>query len=115
MVKVVKATEIEEMFEGPKKKRKKNLNSQPKKKKKIRLSFEEILIRDVKTIQNISKNDLFPNFLTMTADESRYPRRFFCCVCGFLSKYTCIRCGERFCSKKCGVLHKETQCLKFAD
>ncbi|KAK8926065.1 hypothetical protein KSP39_PZI018554 [Platanthera zijinensis] len=39
--------------------------------------------------------------------------RHFCSVCGFLGSYTCVRCGIRFCSRRCQVIHNDTRCLKF--
>ncbi|CAA6660623.1 unnamed protein product [Spirodela intermedia] len=38
---------------------------------------------------------------------------YFCAVCGFAACYTCVRCGARFCSCRCQVIHNETRCLKF--
>ncbi|KAG0467496.1 hypothetical protein HPP92_019076 [Vanilla planifolia] len=40
-------------------------------------------------------------------------RRHFCTVCGFIANYTCVRCGVRFCSCRCQVIHNDTRCLKF--
>ncbi|XP_020589151.1 SWR1 complex subunit 6 [Phalaenopsis equestris] len=40
-------------------------------------------------------------------------RRYFCSVCGFIGNYTCVRCGVRFCSSRCQVIHNDTRCLKF--
>ncbi|KAJ3680897.1 hypothetical protein LUZ60_015386 [Juncus effusus] len=40
-------------------------------------------------------------------------RRHFCTVCGNTASYTCIRCGVRFCSCRCQVIHNDTRCLKF--
>ncbi|KAL3653696.1 SWR1 complex subunit 6 [Castilleja foliolosa] len=40
-------------------------------------------------------------------------RRHFCTVCGFLSNYTCVQCGMRFCSTRCQNIHNDTRCLKF--
>ncbi|PKA50586.1 hypothetical protein AXF42_Ash013801 [Apostasia shenzhenica] len=40
-------------------------------------------------------------------------RRHFCTVCGFTAIYTCVRCGVRFCSCRCQVIHNDTRCLKF--
>ncbi|PKU65209.1 SWR1 complex subunit 6 [Dendrobium catenatum] len=40
-------------------------------------------------------------------------RRYFCTVCGFIATYTCVRCGVRFCSFRCQVIHNDTRCLKF--
>uniref|UniRef100_A0ACD5Y3V2 Uncharacterized protein n=1 Tax=Avena sativa TaxID=4498 RepID=A0ACD5Y3V2_AVESA len=40
-------------------------------------------------------------------------RRHYCSVCGSSSNYTCARCGTRFCSCRCQVIHNDTRCLKF--
>ncbi|KAK1431412.1 hypothetical protein QVD17_07871 [Tagetes erecta] len=40
-------------------------------------------------------------------------RRHFCTVCGFSAKYTCVRCGMRFCAVRCQTIHNDTRCLKF--
>ncbi|TVU51551.1 hypothetical protein EJB05_02986 [Eragrostis curvula] len=37
----------------------------------------------------------------------------YCSVCGNSANYTCVRCGTRFCSCRCQVIHNETRCLKF--
>jgi len=63
--------------------------------------------------ENLSIASAYPNFLTMTVKTALYPRRFYCSVCGYERKYTCLRCGEKYCSRKCGVVHRETHCLKF--
>ncbi|KAM0896452.1 hypothetical protein ACQ4PT_023193 [Festuca glaucescens] len=40
-------------------------------------------------------------------------RRHYCSVCGSSANYTCPRCGTRFCSCRCQVIHNDTRCLKF--
>ncbi|XP_030537642.1 SWR1 complex subunit 6 [Rhodamnia argentea] len=40
-------------------------------------------------------------------------RRHFCTVCGFTATYTCVRCGMRFCCRRCQNIHNDTRCLKF--
>ncbi|GAV58669.1 zf-HIT domain-containing protein [Cephalotus follicularis] len=40
-------------------------------------------------------------------------RRRFCSVCGFTSNYTCVKCGMRFCSRRCQSIHNDTRCQKF--
>ncbi|ODV97488.1 hypothetical protein PACTADRAFT_47399 [Pachysolen tannophilus NRRL Y-2460] len=37
-----------------------------------------------------------------------------CSICGNNSSYTCVRCGTRFCSIKCGDTHNETRCSNYA-
>ncbi|BDA44280.1 probable zinc finger HIT domain-containing protein 1 [Coccomyxa sp. Obi] len=39
--------------------------------------------------------------------------RKWCSVCGFAAPYKCVRCGSRFCTRKCYAVHVETRCLKF--
>ncbi|KAG2543150.1 hypothetical protein PVAP13_9NG720900 [Panicum virgatum] len=34
-------------------------------------------------------------------------------ICGSSANYTCVRCGTRFCSCRCQVIHNDTRCLKF--
>ena len=55
-----------------------------------------------------------PTYLTAAAAPGRTsaPRKF-CSVCGFVSKYSCARCGMKFCGKKCNAVLAETRCLKF--
>ncbi|CAG9321649.1 ZNHIT1 [Blepharisma stoltei] len=111
--KCVKENEILEENESPlysKKKRKTKKSPLIKKRVHQRKSLERIILEE-----GLSINDAVPNYLTMSVKASDYPRRFFCTVCGFQHKYTCIRCGERYCSKKCESVHKETRCLKFSD
>ena len=36
-----------------------------------------------------------PNYLSAQAAPSTKPKRNFCAVCGFPSKYTCVVCGSR--------------------
>ncbi|GBF97491.1 SWR1 complex subunit 6 [Raphidocelis subcapitata] len=55
-----------------------------------------------------------PSYLTAAVGPpTTHAARKFCTVCGFESPYTCVRCGSRFCSKRCYVVHTETRCLKF--
>ena len=56
---------------------------------------------------------VFPNFISMRAQTNIYPPRSFCSICGITGKYTCPRCGERYCSLKCHNKHKDYFCLKF--
>uniref|UniRef100_A0A1D1YVS8 Zinc finger HIT domain-containing protein 1 n=1 Tax=Anthurium amnicola TaxID=1678845 RepID=A0A1D1YVS8_9ARAE len=55
-----------------------------------------------------------PSYLrAAVGPPSTTSRRHFCTVCGFAANYTCVRCGMRFCSCRCQVIHNETRCLKF--
>ncbi|KAF9597493.1 hypothetical protein IFM89_019020 [Coptis chinensis] len=55
-----------------------------------------------------------PSYLrAAVGPPSSTSRRHFCAVCGFTANYTCVRCGMRFCSPRCQVIHNDTRCLKF--
>jgi len=54
-----------------------------------------------------------PTYVTAAAPASVLPPRAFCSVCGFTSGYSCVRCGARFCSRRCHVVHADTRCMKF--
>lgn len=43
----------------------------------------------------------------------KIPARHFCSVCGFKAPYTCITCGNRYCSVPCLGTHRDTRCLKW--
>lgn len=47
------------------------------------------------------------------AGKGSRPGRKLCSVCGYHANYTCTLCAARFCSVRCGDIHKETRCLKF--
>ena len=55
-----------------------------------------------------------PTYLTaQVGPPATTAARKFCSVCGDASKYTCVRCGSRFCCNRCYAVHTETRCLKF--
>ena len=55
-----------------------------------------------------------PSYLTgAVGPPTTTAQRKFCSVCGDASRYTCVRCGSRFCCNRCSVVHTETRCLKF--
>jgi zinc finger HIT domain-containing protein 1 len=55
-----------------------------------------------------------PTYLTATVGAATTrSARTFCSVCGQAGRYTCVRCGTRYCCMKCSVIHTETRCLKF--
>ena len=54
-----------------------------------------------------------PSYLSAQAPPSEKPPRLFCAVCGFVSSYTCVVCGARYCSVRCQETHLETRCLKW--
>lgn len=55
----------------------------------------------------------FPNYVSVLAGPSKYPPRHFCSICGYFGKYSCVRCGSKYCSIKCNKTHAETRCMKF--
>ncbi|VDD92046.1 unnamed protein product [Enterobius vermicularis] len=52
-------------------------------------------------------------YISAKAPPSSLPPRHFCTACGFFSKYTCGKCGAKYCSIKCRELHEDTRCLKW--
>jgi len=54
-----------------------------------------------------------PSYFNNVAQPSTLPRRFFCSMCGNIAPYSCVRCGQRYCSVGCCEQHKETKCMKF--
>jgi zinc finger HIT domain-containing protein 1 len=55
----------------------------------------------------------YPNFINARVEPPKYPGRKFCSICGNTSVYTCPRCGQRYCSRKCHDVHKDVMCLRF--
>lgn len=98
------AHEIEDLLEESFS-RKKKKNNKPNKK--------QFLPR--KPLQQLLSEETTPNYLTMQVRPSKYPRRRFCCICGHFAKYTCTRCSERSCSRRCYGVHRDIRCLRFAD
>ncbi|XP_057472383.1 SWR1 complex subunit 6-like isoform X1 [Actinidia eriantha] len=55
-----------------------------------------------------------PSYLrAAVGPPSSTSRRHFCTVCGFTAKYSCVRCGMRYCAIRCQNIHNDTRCLKF--
>lgn len=52
------------------------------------------------------------NYFTAEAGKSRYPPLSLCSVCSFPCNMKCVTCEDRFCSKKCLEIHKDTRCMK---
>nr|CAB3268048.1 zinc finger HIT domain-containing protein 1-like [Phallusia mammillata] len=93
--------------------------TQPSKKKK-RLRGDHFKQRFRKTFAAVLEeervglgNSELPNYFTASVPPSKFPARHFCSVCGFLSSYTCVSCGARYCSIKCLGTHQDTRCLKW--
>ncbi|GMT33546.1 hypothetical protein PFISCL1PPCAC_24843, partial [Pristionchus fissidentatus] len=52
-------------------------------------------------------------YANASAPPSMKPPRKSCAVCGFTSKYNCVRCGTRFCCIRCRDIHNETRCMRW--
>ncbi|SPO27011.1 related to VPS71 - nucleosome-binding component of the SWR1 complex [Ustilago trichophora] len=50
------------------------------------------------------------NWRSARSDPSKRPGRKYCSICGYHGDLACIRCGHRYCSKKCRDVHDETRC-----
>uniref|UniRef100_A0A915IG60 HIT-type domain-containing protein n=1 Tax=Romanomermis culicivorax TaxID=13658 RepID=A0A915IG60_ROMCU len=88
------------------KKRNDKRRSEQARSTRFRKTFQQILDGE-------AKNEDTAGYLNAQAPPSLLPARHFCAVCGFLSVYTCVRCGARYCSLKCLAVHKDTRCLKW--
>lgn len=91
-----------------------------KKKKKTRGEFYKQRFRknisallDEERIRLQDKDKSRPNYFAAVAPPSKFPQRHFCAVCGYLSNYTCVSCGARYCCVKCLGTHRDTRCLKW--
>lgn len=71
----------------PSKRKRKSDEKKLKAKRKMflgkRKTVEQILYEN-----GYSADSKWPNYLTMMAKPSAYPRRTFCCICGKVNKYT---------------------------
>ncbi|SPO27356.1 related to VPS71 - nucleosome-binding component of the SWR1 complex [Ustilago trichophora] len=50
------------------------------------------------------------NWRSARSNPSERPGRKYCSICGYHGDLACIRCGHRYCSKKCRDVHDETRC-----
>lgn len=92
------------------KKLKKKVNKRMKKDTHLRKNFNlKKLIKE----EDLENKTEYPNYVNIKMNRSKYPTRCFCTICGSLSRYTCPRCGEKYCGIRCHDLHKEVFCLKF--
>ncbi|KAL3991160.1 HIT zinc finger family protein [Acanthocheilonema viteae] len=80
---------------------------------KERLSQERKRKMEEETLSKSMEISGFDAYNAARAPPSCIPPRQFCAACGFFSKYTCIRCGVRYCSINCRDLHNDTRCLKW--
>ncbi|KAL4453009.1 hypothetical protein ABPG73_002294 [Tetrahymena malaccensis] len=92
------------------KKLKKKINKRMKKETHLRKNFNlKKLIKE----DDLDNKKEYTNFVNIRMNSNKYPTRSFCSICGSLSRYTCPRCGEKYCGIRCHDLHKEVFCLKF--
>ncbi|KZT51743.1 hypothetical protein CALCODRAFT_525591 [Calocera cornea HHB12733] len=53
-----------------------------------------------------------PTYLSAAAPPPSEPRLRFCVSCGYWGAYRCQKCGDEFCSIRCGEWHRELRCGK---
>lgn len=97
-----------------------NLESRTRSKKKERTP-EYYQMKYRKNFQQLVEEDRIDaelnkrmSYLDAAAEDSKFPQRHFCAVCGYISTYVCITCGTRFCCIKCMHVHLDTRCLKWS-
>ncbi|GAA6051599.1 hypothetical protein JCM3770_003490 [Rhodotorula araucariae] len=49
-------------------------------------------------------------YLTAAAPPSARPPLQLCSVCGYRPRYTCLRCGLKYCDVGCRTTHDESRC-----
>lgn len=96
-----------------KKKKTKKLKKVNKRSKKDTHLRKNLNLKKIIKEEDLEAKSDFPNFLNIRMGRAKYPARPFCTICGSLSRYTCPRCGEKYCGIRCHDLHKEIFCLKF--
>lgn len=50
------------------------------------------------------------NWRSARSAPSWKPGRKYCSICGYHGDLACIRCGHRYCSRRCRDVHDETRC-----
>lgn len=91
-----------------------------KKKKKVRPEytkqrFKKNFFMLVEEESQANKEDPYLRyaFVNAAAPPSKLPAKHYCAACGFPSKYTCVRCGARYCCIRCRDVHVDTRCMKY--
>ncbi|XP_041358714.1 zinc finger HIT domain-containing protein 1-like [Gigantopelta aegis] len=102
-----KAPKFQEEMESNGPDRKKKRKSKGDFKPRFKKSFSALLEEE----QMMNKDG--PTYFTASVPPSTFPSRHFCAICGYLSNYTCVQCGTRYCCVKCLGTHQDTRCLKF--
>uniref|UniRef100_A0A0N5AIZ5 HIT-type domain-containing protein n=1 Tax=Syphacia muris TaxID=451379 RepID=A0A0N5AIZ5_9BILA len=80
-------------------------------KQRFRKNF--VALMDEETLARFGDGTGREAYVNAQAPESVLPPRRFCTACGFYSKYTCQKCGAKYCSIRCRDLHEDTRCLKW--
>uniref|UniRef100_A0A1I7X406 HIT-type domain-containing protein n=1 Tax=Heterorhabditis bacteriophora TaxID=37862 RepID=A0A1I7X406_HETBA len=80
-------------------------------KQRFRKNF--VMLLEEENQANKDDPRMFMAYSKATAPPSKVPPRHFCVACGFPSKYTCIRCGARYCCIRCRDIHNDTRCMKW--
>ncbi|VDK85774.1 unnamed protein product [Onchocerca ochengi] len=87
-----------------------------KKKKKFKVEYFKQRFRknfsalvEEESLSKSTEISGFDAYNAARAPPSCIPPRYFCAACGFFSKYTCMRCGVRYCSISCRDLHNDTR------
>lgn len=50
------------------------------------------------------------NWRSARSGPSERPGRKYCSICGWHGDLGCVRCGHRYCGRKCRDVHDETRC-----
>lgn len=99
----------EEVKDGSQTPKKKKRTRSEHFKQRFRKTFTAVLEEEKQRVGEGEKCCYF----TASVHPSQFPSRHFCAVCGFISNYTCVSCGARYCCVKCLETHQDTRCLKW--
>ncbi len=93
-------------------KRKKHADVGKRVEKKTRVVQEVKSLLQIMREEDDRKAIGAPSYASIAALPSEKAPRLFCSVCGQISKYSCLKCGARFCCVKCQETHKESRCTR---
>lgn len=107
-----KAGFMKSLEESPEKENKPTKKQRPAKyyQEKYGQPFSQMVVMD----QMDADNQKRMSYLDACAEDTSYPPRHFCAVCGFEAVYVCMQCGSRYCSLPCKAIHAETRCVKWS-
>ncbi|OWA54425.1 hypothetical protein BV898_18829 [Hypsibius exemplaris] len=81
-----------------------------------RKTYAQAFVEEDRYWQSINQSALDAaavcNYITAEAGKSRLPAMHFCSVCSCPCCMKCVTCEDRFCSKRCLEIHKDTRCMK---